>query len=393
MIFVDDYKRNLCYSKYMINKKELIQTIPKGIAMGIADVIPGVSGGTLALLLGIYERFINALKGLGPELLSELNNAVIHFFRLRKSISPERKVNSRHLNFTDVLKKYDCFFLGYILLGIAFAIAIASKIIPWLMIHYTPETLSLFIGLILPSISVPYNAIKAGKRRYKYTNKTKPDGILIIPGMIGITIAVSCSLIMQKYGTILGTNFDFKISAIIVFISAMIAICAMMLPGISGSYLLLLMGQYFFVLGIVGRLLNDLLGHHPSVHSDALLLVSRFSTIEVFALACCFASGAIIGLLVFSRVINWSLQQYHNITMAGLTGMVIGSLYVLWPFKVMPTKEKLDSLHITINEKVKWLPMAGNKLPEFHQITIPIICCLIGIVISWKLIQIGKKNT
>lgn len=352
--------------------KEALQTIPKGIAMGIADVIPGVSGGTLALLLGIYERLIHALRGLDLKLVAELA-AALH---------PRRNTKLKA-----VLQKYDCLFLGFLLLGMASAIAIASKVIPQLMIDHTPETLGLFMGLIIPSISVPFGAIGASDER------TDSKLSLLVAGAAGTALAISCSLIMQSHGTLLGTQFGFGTSALVVLLSAMIAICAMILPGISGSYLLLLLGQYFFVLGIVGRLLNDILGRQPGKHADALILVERFNTLEVFGLACCFGLGAVIGLVCFSRVINWALNRFHNISMAALTGMVLGSLYVLWPFKVMPEATTLEALHIAVDEKVKWLPMAGNYLPATDELLTPGIALLVGATLSWGLIRWGRSAT
>lgn len=252
---------------------ELPILIIKGFLMGSADIVPGVSGGTMALITGIYERLLNAIKSVNKASIFALLR-----FRLK-----------------DFSSEFHWLFLSGLLSGIAGAVIFFTRIIPLPDYMYKqPEVVyGLFFGLILGSIRILVKGIP------KWTVK-------------------------EWMGLIVGAVFGFWIVTLVpadtpenpafIFLSGMIAICAMILPGISGSYLLLMLRKYEFILSQIG-----LLGSNQSV--DAFLILLPFGF------------GALAGITLFSRVLSWLLNRFHNVTMAVLVGFLIGSLYVIWPFQ------------------------------------------------------------
>ena len=152
------------------------------------------------------------------------------------------------------------------------------------------------------------------------------------------------------------TQHDFTMMAAILFSSAVIAISAMILPGISGSFILMLLGQYIVVTGLIAKFKVDILNKTLSEEKlETLSHVQHFSTTEVFALLVIFAIGCAVGLLIMSRVVHFALSKAHDTTMAFLTGMICSSFYVLWPFK----RKISDGM-----EKSQWLKTASNVAPE-----------------------------
>ena len=338
----------------------------KGMAMGTADVIPGVSGGTLALILGIYERLIKAVKSVNTNTLKGIL-ALLTFW----------KADSRKLALKE-FKNIDGLFLIVLVFGIISAAVIASSIIPALMINHTEKTFAVFLGLIIPSIAIPWLMIK---------EKSIAN---FIPLLLGLAFTIFCSYLLKENGGLIGNDFSFGATALIIFLCAMIAISAMILPGISGSYILMLLGQYIFVTGLIAKLKLDLLKKEPSSEAkqQAIDLVAHFSTIETMALIGIFIAGCAVGVTLFSRVIHWSLEHLHDKTMAFLTGMIASSVYVLWPYKATPTDPD-----ILVLGKGKWLPMAENLKIDFsnqvHQQSL--IFFAVALTLSTTLIIIGRK--
>jgi putative membrane protein len=243
--------------------------------MGAADVVPGISGGTMALILGIYTRFIAALSKLNLNLLKALP----------KLFSAEKRPQ-----FYQAVRKADLMFLVCLGVGIVTAIASFAKLIPWLIDTYPAHMNGFFFGMILASTVVPFRMM----------NKRGP---------------------IQLFWFIASAGFAFWFSGLpllsvdanlpLLFVCGAIAICAMMLPGVSGSFLLLILGQYKYVLGA----LRDL--------NIPVILV--------------FGGGCGFGLLAFSRVLSWLLDRFRASTLAALCGLMIGSLQKLWPFKDVST--------------------------------------------------------
>lgn len=244
-------------------KSYLLLTL-KGMGMGAADVVPGVSGGTIAFIAGIYEELVNSIKSINL-------NALKLFFSGK---------------FAAFWKAINGNFLLAVVLGIGISIFSLAKGLEYLLHHYPILVWSFFFGLILAS------AIYVGGSIKKWKAGT------IIAGIAGVVVAYFITAISPA---------EANITWFFIFISGSIAICAMILPGISGSFILVLLGMYKFILGAVSDL------------NIPVLLV--------------FIAGALIGIIAFSNLLSWLLKNYHNLTIATLTGFMIGSLNKVWPWK------------------------------------------------------------
>lgn len=243
--------------------------------MGSADIVPGVSGGTMALITGIYDRLIYAIKSLDL-------NFIKNIFRF-KIIDA---VNTIHWKFIMLL-----------FTGIVCAVIFFTKVVPLQIYMFThPEIIyGLFFGLILGSIFLLIVEIAPENRGWK-------NAFPIIGGaLIGFWIV---TLVPTATPT----------SAWFVFLSGAIAICAMILPGISGSYLLLILGKYDYILTQIGNL-----GTSDTMNSVINLIP--------------FFIGMLVGIILFSRVLSWLLKNYHASTLLVLVGFLVGSLYVIWPYQ------------------------------------------------------------
>jgi len=246
------------------NAKDYILLTLKGLAMGAADVVPGVSGGTIAFITGIYEELLETISNINLKALKKLKTDGLKSFW-------------KHINAN---------FLIALFLGIGISIVSLAKLITYLLEHHTILLWSFFFGLIVSSIYL------VGKTINKW-GVSKIIGLLI-----GTAIAF--------YITIL-PPMENPNALWFVFISGAIAICAMILPGISGSFILLLLGSYEMILGAI----KDM----------------KLAVIGVFAVGC------LTGLLSFSKLLNWMFKKYHDLTIAILTGFLIGSLNKIWPWK------------------------------------------------------------
>ena len=259
--------------------------------MGAADVVPGVSGGTIAFISGIYE-----------ELLETISSVNLGALKTLKKEGVKAAWNSINGNFIITL-----------FLGIVISIASLAKMISYLLEAHPILIWSFFFGLVLASI------VYVGKQVKKWSLGS------VISLVIGTGLAFWITILPPVAGP---TEMWF------VFISGMIAICAMILPGISGSFILLLMGSYQTVLGAVKD--KDLL------------------TIGIFM------AGAVVGLLSFSRVLKWMFAKYHDLTIALLTGFLIGSLNKLWPWK--------ETISTRINSHNEVVPfIQENVLPADYR--------------------------
>jgi putative membrane protein len=246
----------------------------KGVLMGICDLIPGVSGGTIAFITGIYARLINAVKAFSPSFFYNLYKYPITSGKNRLKIKKTLKKD---------IKKLDLMFLFILFLGIGVAIGFGSRIIKFLLDNYFAYTLSFFIGLILASSKIIYDNID----NHKIKN--------IMFGVFGLIFGVSLSFLIPK--TITPSLFY-------VFIGGFIAISAMFLPGISGAFILLIMGLYEFIL-------NSL---HNLQESAGYLLV--------------FALGVILGAFTISRIISFLFKKDKCKTLYFLLGLVLGAVSI-----------------------------------------------------------------
>lgn len=248
--------------------KQLFGTYVKGMAMGAADIVPGVSGGTIALIAGIYERLIGALSSIGPSLWQ--------IFRKDGGIK----------GLLAVWRQVDATFLLCLLLGIATSFITLAGMIKHLLDNEPLLIWSFFFGLVIATVVILLSEIK----RWNLARA----GLFII-GLVAAVIISNMPILTTTP------------SLPYLFFAGAIAICAMILPGISGSFILLLMGAYDTVL--------------EAVHT--------FNLTVIFTLM----AGMLSGLLLFTRLLKWLLSRYYQGTLALLTGFIAGSLVKVWPWK------------------------------------------------------------
>ena len=295
----------------------------KGMAMGAADVVPGVSGGTIAFISGIYE-----------ELLTSISSIKFSSIKLLKD-----------KGFKVFWKTINGNFLLALVIGIFISILSLAKIISWLLENEPILVWSFFFGLVLASI------LFIGKQITKWTI------LSVVLFLIGAVIAY--------YITTLQPLVSENSSPLFLFIAGALAICAMILPGISGSFILVLLGAYKPVL--------------DAIHD------------RDFKLLAILASGAIIGLLSFSKVLKWLFNHYKNLTLAVLTGFILGSLNKIWPWKkVLSTRINSHGETVPLLEK-SMSPLAFNG---DNQLPFAICFMILGFVIILLLEKFNpKKNT
>ncbi len=246
---------------------ELLLHVARGLAMGTADSVPGVSGGTVALVLGIYER-----------LLAAIGNAARAVVALVRADLPQVRTRLRDVEWRLILP------LG---LGIGVALVVASAVIPDLLERFPSQARALFLGMVAASVIIPWRRI--GR-----------------PSTVDVAVAAVAGLVaFVATGIPPGEIAD--PSMIQIFGAAAIAICAMILPGVSGSYLLVVLGMYATTL--------------EAVHWRDLTYIAVFGL------------GAAVGLGAFSMVLNRLLRTHHDRTMAALVGLMAGSLRALWPWQ------------------------------------------------------------
>ncbi len=237
----------------------------RGVFMGASDVVPGVSGGTMAFILGIYEELINSLRTLGEP-------------RFIKAVLS--------LRIRDAMEMANWKFLLSLGAGIGLAILTLAHSLEWLLVNHPVFLWSFFFGLVLASVFVV--AQRVGEW-------TLQRALALVAGAVGAFMLVGLVPVQTP------ETWWF------LFLSGALAICAMILPGVSGAFILLLLGKYQFVLSAVTQ--RDIL---------SLALV---------------AAGAAIGLVTFAQILGRLFERYHDTTVALLTGLMIGSLRKVWPWK------------------------------------------------------------
>ena len=267
---------------------EYILTAVKGACMGAADVIPGVSGGTIAFIMGIYDKFVASLAAINAE-------AVKLFF------TGKFKEFWRHINGG---------FLLSLVVGISVSVISLATVMQTLLSDFPIQTWAFFFGLIVASSIFILRGISGWGLR---------EILFLIGGVVlGVVI---CTLSPTQTPDALW----------FIFLSGAIAICAMILPGISGSFILLILGKYQYILGAV----SDLVAGQN--------IVGNLLIIGVFAI------GAVVGILSFSKFLHWLLSRWHKQALIILAGFIIGSLVKIWPWnnpEAIAQTELTGSLHI-----------------------------------------------
>ena len=258
---------------------EFLINILKGVLIGIANIIPGLSGSTLALILGVYEKIIN--------ILTKIDLKVVKIITKR-----DFKLLNKHLSLN---------FLLPIIIGIIISSISIAHLLQYLFSHYETYTWSYFFGIILASIL--YIS--------RYINKWKIiEIIFFVFGLI-----ISLILFLMNPSVEENKNLFF------VFLCGVIGVAGMLIPGLSGSYLLLLLGNYKLLISDTLHYLTQ-----PKYYSNDEIYIY----LKLFVT---FLIGHIAGILIFSRIIKWLLKKYKNITFSILTGFITGSLLWIWPWK------------------------------------------------------------
>lgn len=284
----------------------------KGMAMGAADVVPGVSGGTIAFIAGIYDELINSIKSINMHSLKLLFTGKIAAFW--------KAVNGN--------------FLFALLLGIAISVFSLAKLITYLLLNEPVLVWSFFFGLVLASTWFVTKDIKG------WNWKT-------VAGFVG-------GAVIAYYITV-ATPAETSTNLMFIFLCGAIAICAMILPGISGGFILVLLGKYFYVMEAV-------------------------KTLDLVVLGV-FAFGAALGITSFSRVLSYALKNFRNITLSVLSGFMLGSLNKVWPWKEV---EKL----VSDGHEV----MIEHNIAPNTEVAEAVVLMLIGFILVYVLEKISAKK-
>jgi len=305
----------------------------KGVAMGIAEVIPGVSGGTIAFITGIYERLLNAIKSFDAKAIGLIFKG----------------------DFKQFWAKIDGNFLLTLFFGMATGLLSGVFVISYLIKNHIEPLWGFFFGLIIASV------IYIGKQVKKWSLN---NIILLIAG-----IALAYFLVAMH--PMQGNRAYWY-----VFLSGVIAISALIMPGISGSFMLLILGMYTIIIPDVKTFLT-------TGSLDSLLLLAVFGT------------GMIVGLFTFARVMSWAFKYHHQNTLVILTGFMIGSLYKIWPWRI--ALSWLDKQNNTIQsgmESIAKITSEHNKviteklvMPSDYTISDPrTITVIVAMIIGFAIV-------
>ncbi len=289
----------------------------KGMAMGAADVVPGVSGGTIAFISGIYEELIETLNTINFSLLKTLRSEGVK--------STWKKINGN--------------FLLALLSGIFLSIISLAKAVEWLLEHQPILLWSFFFGLVLASVVYVGKQIKIKASDYK----------------IGIAMAIGA---LAAYFIITLNPAETSVTNLFLFFAGALAICAMILPGISGAFILVIIGAY----GPVLEALNT----------------RNFKTILIIG------AGAVVGLLSFSKLLKWLFETYNRLTLAIITGFMMGSLPKIWPWKVVLTYRT--------NSKGVQVPLNEHSISPFSVEGDPQLLQAIGLMLCGALLILGLEK-
>ena len=288
----------------------------KGMGMGAADVVPGVSGGTIAFIVGIYDELINSIKSINLESLK--------LFFSGKWATFWKKINGN--------------FLFFLLAGIGISVFSLAKLITWLLVNQPILVWSFFFGLVLASTWFVSKDIKEWK-------SWKTWVAFVIGAVVAFYITVA-------------TPAETPSNLLFIFLCGAIAICAMILPGISGSFILVLLGKYFFIMDAV-------------------------KTLDVVVIAV-FGAGVCIGITSFSHILSYALAHFRNITLAVLTGFMLGSLNKVWPWK------EVVETFVDSHGEVKPL-VETNILPNAH-VPEAVVLMVVGFFLVYFLEKLSAKT-
>jgi putative membrane protein len=310
-----------------MDKVNFVSTALKGMAMGMAEVIPGVSGGTIAFITGIYERLLASISSFGSNLIGTFKSGGLKA----------------------VWKAIDGNFLLALLCGMFVGSVSGVFGITWLLDNYPPIVWGFFFALIIASSIYMIRMVESWNIL---------SGVLLV---IGIAVAYGITVLAPSAG---------NEALWFVFLSGCIAISALILPGISGSFILLLLGMYTIVIPAVKDMLK-------TFSTDSLLIVA------VFGLGC------ITGVMVFSRLLTFVFKNFKDHTIAILTGFMIGSLNKIWPWRVCVDEA-------VVNGKIKCLKEQNIMASAYDSdpyVMGVVLAMILGIAIVWFLAKTDKSKT
>ena len=290
--------------------------------MGCADIIPGVSGGTIALITGIYESLLRAIKSIDRQVFADL----------------------AHLRVASALERMHLRFLMTLLLGIASALFTLAQLIHYLLDHFGVQTAALFFGLIAASIWFVARRVHQWSARHFIAFFAAAVAAFLLVGMIPVQTPETGWFI---------------------FLSGLIGICVMILPGISGAFLLLIMGKYAYLTAALKDPFN----------TDSLIIIVLFGL------------GAVVGLAGFSRILSFFLDRYHDVTMAALTGLMAGSLRKIWPWK--------ETLESTVIRGKNYILQEKNVWPaDFDAVFwVSMVLFVMGFAVVFALERLGRETS
>ena len=319
----------------------------KGLAMGTANKVPGVSGGIVAFVAGFYEEFIYALQ--------KFNRKGFKLLFAGRFVSFYNYVNGR--------------FLSLLFSGMIISYFSISKLLDYLIVHYELYVWSVFFGMIIGSVIYIYNAFKSW-------NKTT-----VICTILGVIMGLSISFLNPA------TEND---HLIFVFFCGIISITGMTLPGFSGSFILMLLGNYVLLLvDAVNALFDVFLGTSTgdfSVFSDPY-------TIKMLKILFTFTIGSVVGLVSLSHVLNYVLKHYKNITLALIMGFIAGSLGVVWPWKNTVYKQNTLGEFLLDSRGKQIIENYDRYIPELNiETAYAIVFALFGIGIVLSLEWYGNRQ-
>jgi putative membrane protein len=304
--------------------KDHLLLYSKGLAMGAADVVPGVSGGTIAFITGIYEELIHSIKVISQSAQKDLVKGRIG----------------------DFFKSINWVFLIPLLAGVGTSIILLSKLVLYLLEFHPIPVWSFFFGLIIASTIVVYRKIKTHNLW------------VILSALIGVVIAYWITIVSPTE-----TRNDLWF----IFICGAVAICAMILPGISGSFILLLMGKYEYILSSLQEL--------------------------KFGIILTFMAGCVIGLSAFARFLDWLLARYHDLTVALLAGFMVGSLNKVWPWKEVVQTMTNSKGEIKVVQDRNVLPSDYTAITGHDaDVTVAVLLALFGFVLVLLIEKYGNHE-
>ncbi len=292
--------------------------------MGTADLMPGVSGGTIALILGVYKELIQSIDSINLKNIQSIKTEGIKAFW--------NNINGN--------------FLTFLFLGIIIAILSLSFAIDWLINEHPIPLWAFFLGLLLASIFFLKNSL---------------DQWGVFNTLLAFFSAALSFVLTQL------TPVDGEISLFYLFISGFFGIIAMILPGISGAYILLLLGAYSTVIAMIKNAITSL------SNLQVELMIHTFTKLSVFVL------GIVFGLRIFASILNWLFDKEHDKTMAVLIGLMVGALNKLWPWQ-----QKFQWV-IGENNKILSKPISPFEYTENPQLELAIVFFIAGLCLVWIL--------